>query len=329
MTELPKSGRVRRSHHRQEDAHLARGLDLPPPAPKRQCLFAGHCKMWQRADTKWMKQATFATGCSVWYALGNVRQDNPAAKCMCGLALPSRPHLMWNCPETEHKRIGLPHPTNRASERLLAIAVPEFPKAPATMDLCQTLAKVTDAFAKTDFRHGSCLVATDGSMLMDVAACALIFPGAGIEITAGLPGEDQTAFRAEARGNFAGPQRADAERKQQKAIQEAQKNQRAAAARLRKREEKLAKAQKKAEEQERARTERAAAAATRAAAASPSSRRRAPSPEEPTAKRHLRVVSANGLPTALRLFVFFKLLIVAHVDTVDALISLYNKLTLF
>lgn len=78
---------------------------------------------------------------------------------------------------------------------------------------------------------------------------------------------------------------ADAERKQQKAIQEAQKKQRAAAARLRKREEKLAKAQKKAEEQERARAERAAAAATRVAAASSSSRRRAPSPEEPTAKR--------------------------------------------
>ncbi|CAL1164381.1 unnamed protein product, partial [Cladocopium goreaui] len=41
---------------------------------------------------------------------------------------------------------------------------------------------------------------------------------------------------------------ADAERKQQKAIQAAQKKQRAAAAQLRKREEKLAKAQKKAEE---------------------------------------------------------------------------------
>ena len=45
------------------------------------------------------------------------------------------------------------------------------------------------------------------------------------------------------------PNRADAERKQQKAIQAAQKKQRAAAAQLRKREEKLAKAQKKAEEQ--------------------------------------------------------------------------------
>ena len=45
------------------------------------------------------------------------------------------------------------------------------------------------------------------------------------------------------------PNRADAERKQQKAIESVQKKQHVAAAQLRKREEKLAKAQKKAEEQ--------------------------------------------------------------------------------
>eukprot|EP00438_Fugacium_kawagutii_P032407 Skav234910 [mRNA] locus=scaffold840:823794:824564:- [translate_table: standard] len=104
---------------------------------------------------------------------------------------------MWNCPQTARKRIGLALPTNRAAERLLAVALPEFPKAPAATPPSRTLQKIVKAFASTEFRHGTCCVATDGSMQMDVAAYALVFPGAGIQITAGLPGEDQTAYRAE------------------------------------------------------------------------------------------------------------------------------------
>lgn len=34
-------------------------------------------------------------------------------------------------------------------------------------------------------------------ILIDVAAYAVVFPEVGIEITAGLAGKDQTAFRAE------------------------------------------------------------------------------------------------------------------------------------
>ena len=53
-------------------------------------------------------------------------------RCFCGREFPSRPHLMFQCPELESIRRdhGVGDPVDRAEERLLAVAVPEMPPPP-------------------------------------------------------------------------------------------------------------------------------------------------------------------------------------------------------
>ena len=60
---LSKCGRARRSLHRDGD-HLARSLDLAAPRLGSFILAEGHKKVWRSAQTKALRQAAMASGCS-------------------------------------------------------------------------------------------------------------------------------------------------------------------------------------------------------------------------------------------------------------------------
>ena len=200
--ELRQCGRVQTSYHREEELTLAQGLNLPAPAPLLQCFFAGHKKQWHKATTKWMRHASLAVGCSVWnsFPRQKLSRDNEAAKCMCGKLFPSRAHLMWNCEHTLSFRVGLQPPLNRAEERLLACPLPEYPPPPSVLDYEGLAEQIADVIRQRSDGGNTLFLATDGSAKCGVATCSVVIPDLHAVFASGIPGEDQSSFRAEVEG---------------------------------------------------------------------------------------------------------------------------------
>ena len=73
--------------------------------------------------------AAQVAGGSCWHAFPGRKLDeaSPEAACLCGLALASRPHLLWQCPATAENRKGLALPTTRVQERLWLLSLTKNP----------------------------------------------------------------------------------------------------------------------------------------------------------------------------------------------------------
>ena len=188
-------GRVRRKLHRP-DPSLPVGLDLPGPPRKFRFAFQGHKKVYDAAKTLAERRAALATGGTGWYHQAKQPQRRTAV-CFCSKLWPSRAHLMWTCPEFADARGGLPAPTNRAEERLLGQAIPEFPPAPALgvqkarPALAQLLRRAADE-AQHDL-----LFATDGSSEKGVGSWAVVCCSPADGAAGADSAEDQTPFRME------------------------------------------------------------------------------------------------------------------------------------
>ncbi|CAE7234662.1 unnamed protein product, partial [Symbiodinium sp. CCMP2456] len=119
--------------------------------------------------------------------------------CECGLACPSRPHLLWQCPGTASLRPRCAAPVNRCEERLLAKVVPEQPPPPAVVgrdDTIEALATQLDVL----FEDSATLyVGTDGSTVTEVGAWSVAVQG-GETFACGICAEDQSPYRAEVEG---------------------------------------------------------------------------------------------------------------------------------
>ena len=189
---LQRCGRVARSLHRSGE-HLARGLDLPGVPPGALTLFRGHCKHYEEFSRP-SRYAALVTGCSTWWLQGKLRLEAPLT-CRCGLAEPSRPHLLWVCEAFRH--LAPPGvPLNRVEERLLAKVVPEMPAPPVVLAVDEFLDSLAEEVLKLPAAPEGFLLATDGSCVTEVSAVAFAFLG-GDTCGLGVPGEDQTPFKAE------------------------------------------------------------------------------------------------------------------------------------
>eukprot|EP00435_Cladocopium_sp_Y103_P050304 s881_g15.t1 len=200
---LRKCGRVARSLHRvAADNNLAQGLVLDAP-PAGRCYFSGHQIVYEQAggDPAFRKVA-MATGASFWFfhAGQQIPVGDARTQCLCGQTFPSRPHLLWNCPSTQDLRQNIEPPSHRAEERLLAKVLPEYPGP--TQSLCAqpanphvSLLQALRVVLSADDPVVAC--ATDGSSKHSTAAWSVFIPGVGVQVAAGLAGEDQSSFRAE------------------------------------------------------------------------------------------------------------------------------------
>ena len=89
------------------------------------------------------------------------RTDKPVETvvCACGEALPSRDHLLWECPE---RGGGLPIPPVQKGCRRLLVPFTDGPRMATTTD-CQPPAQLVRIMSQQWVRHGKpFLVATDG-----------------------------------------------------------------------------------------------------------------------------------------------------------------------
>eukprot|EP00438_Fugacium_kawagutii_P013015 Skav219675 [mRNA] locus=scaffold3149:185132:187369:- [translate_table: standard] len=200
---LRSCGRVARSLHRVAvDNSLAQGLELGAPPPGR-CYFSGHQIVYEQAGgDPASRKVAMATGASFWFfhAGQQIPDGDVRAQCLCGQRLPSRPHLLWNCPSTQDLRQQIAPPSHRAEERLLAKVLPERPGP--VQSLCAeppdphvALLEALRVVLNADDPIVAC--ATDGSSKHFTAAWSVFVSGVGIHVAAGLPGEDQSSFRAE------------------------------------------------------------------------------------------------------------------------------------
>ncbi|CAE7739875.1 unnamed protein product [Symbiodinium sp. CCMP2592] len=166
---LVQCQRVHRDYHRTEPA-LARGGWLPPIANGTLCTFRGHCKHFAVCGA-FGRQLCLGHGCSGWdKAKRNGLEAIP--QCRCGLAEPSRPHLLWRCPEFTTLSAACGPPTTRLAERLLAVAVPEIPPAPPVLDPGEVLEDIAADIRLRWPPDGVLLLGTDGSAFDLVAAAA-------------------------------------------------------------------------------------------------------------------------------------------------------------
>ena len=199
IEELHKCGRIKQSLHRTETDNLAQGMTLPGPPARTQCLFNGHRQLWSGARDHVDHHTAFATGCSVWYAFRGQRPhgDDPQAQCKCGLTLPSRPHLVWTCPAFASCKLGLEVPQHRAEERLFAKCISAMPAAPPVPEYASVIDECVRSLNQHVPEESYLCIATDGSSSHDIAAFAIHFPTLNQQISSGIPGEDQSPFRAE------------------------------------------------------------------------------------------------------------------------------------
>ena len=196
--DLAQCSRVNRSLHRVGTNGLAQGADLPGPPAGAWCYMEGHRALLDTAGSWHEIKAALATGCSFWHTLGRTRMadDDARKRCLCGLAFPSRPHLVWQCQALRHCRAVVPMPVDRCQERLFAVALREAPAPRANLDwddLCEHLeASLAQAFTK------DCVaVATDGSAKLGTATFAIVLPEICSWFSCLLACEEQTPFRAE------------------------------------------------------------------------------------------------------------------------------------
>ena len=196
---LFSSARVRRSLRRPADLDfpLAQGLQLP--APERGFpTFGGHKLCALRAGSnRELFLASLAVGCNWWHFHRGSRAHRGAhlRQCACGGFTPSRPHLVWQCPETAVARAGVQLPADRAEERMFSRLIPERPPPPSGFD--PGIKPVLVNNMRQRLRDDPVLfIATDGSEIEGVAAFSILVPGYA-PLASGLDTEAQTAFRAE------------------------------------------------------------------------------------------------------------------------------------
>mmetsp|Transcript_42212 Transcript_42212/g.100601 ORF Transcript_42212/g.100601 Transcript_42212/m.100601 type:complete len:1314 (+) Transcript_42212:1316-5257(+) len=193
---LARCQRVHRDFHRTEPA-LARGGWLPPITNDTLCTFRGHCKRFAVCGA-FGRQLCLGHGCSGWDKAKRNGLD-AVPKCRCGLEEPSRPHLLWRCPEFTTLSSVCGPPTTRLAERLLAVAVPETPPAPPVLDAGELLEDLAADLRRRWTSGGSLLLGTDGSAFDQVAAASVAVEGGGT-FASGLQGEDQSSYKAELDG---------------------------------------------------------------------------------------------------------------------------------
>lgn len=193
--------RIRQSLHRQHAGNTATGLDLPGVPNSAMCQFKGHCQVFfaPGADLR-QRQSAQAAGTNFWsntYGM-QLQDDDPRMLCMCGLRVPSRPHLVWSCSHTAPDRENIPGPAHRVEERILAKVTPEFPAAPVEVDRNTHVNNILNAFTPTDDLPQVLHVAVDGSSKLDIGAWAIAFEHLPNAFVGGFCAEDQSPFRAEA-----------------------------------------------------------------------------------------------------------------------------------
>ena len=119
---------------------------------------------------------------------------------MCDRLHPSRPHLTWVCPHTQHLRQGLRLPVDRGEERLLAARCPEQPPAPPSIDLSDFHDSVVEDLRGLMGSHSVIYLATHDSETRTVGALAIaLSPGEAVR-AAGNGDEDQAPFKQELLG---------------------------------------------------------------------------------------------------------------------------------
>ena len=123
--------------------------------------------------------------------------DDSVKACMCGLSSPSRPHLLWNCDATADLRVSLAAPTNRLEQRMLGKTRRDLPPVVPVVDWPNVLEETEEALRRAFSAAPDVFVATDGSASHNTSAFAIVFPGLDVAVSAGVPSEDQSAFRAE------------------------------------------------------------------------------------------------------------------------------------
>ena len=195
---LEKCGRVAKSLHRPEAPGLAQGEDLPGPGPDTRCFFDGHRLLLETA-TGWRDiKAVFATGCSYWHAFGrtSVPEDDPRKRCKCGLLIPSRPHIVWNCSAFEACRKQVPAPRDRAQARLFAVVHVEEPKPLVPVDVPELMENL-DSLLSGAFDRATAFVATDGSAKHGAATLGIFIPECDQDFGMLVEGEEQTPYAAE------------------------------------------------------------------------------------------------------------------------------------
>ena len=201
-TALAEVCRVATSLHRPEDPALAQGIVLPKPAGHLALCARAHRQVFfAQGVSRQARQVCLGSGCSVWFQ--NAVQRRPKSqwhiRCFCGREFPSRPHLMFQCPELESIRRdhGVGDPVDRAEERLLAVAVPEMPPPPparpfpVARDGLVQLLQVALSGSPTLL-----LCASDGSAKDSVAGWAVAVESAGVSSSL-LETEDHLPFLAE------------------------------------------------------------------------------------------------------------------------------------
>ena len=88
------------------EPNIAQGLDLPGVPPGTMCRFAGHKETWGAMKSAALQHASLATACSFWLRR-RLRGHAVTELCLCGRLRPSRPHLVWACPDTEDLKDSL------------------------------------------------------------------------------------------------------------------------------------------------------------------------------------------------------------------------------
>ena len=189
--------RVRRRLHR-DDPSMARGLDLPAPSDVGDFYFEGH-HLVLAAEQRCTNLSAAGAGGSCWHynAGGSFEDMHPRWQCLCGLRLPSRPHITWCCPHTRHLREHISLPMDRAAERLLAKACPEQPPAPPAIDPDDLFDSLVDALSCIMRDRAVVYLATDGSEDQTVGAYAVALAPGNFSCSTGNGDEDQTPFKQE------------------------------------------------------------------------------------------------------------------------------------
>lgn len=196
---LSNCSRITRDRRRAHEPDLAQGILLPALRRGARCLFQGHCLHFKAAAENLEIQSALVSGCTCWkYSPPGQRlcREDPRARCMCGDFLPSRPHLVWQCEGTSECRRGVAQPTTRVEERLLARELDECPGPPPVIS--EAFESTVAAIQSGLVEHATLHVATDGSSADAIAASACFVAETDSTAAWGVPGQDQSPFRAEA-----------------------------------------------------------------------------------------------------------------------------------
>ena len=193
-----KCGRVQKRYHR-EGQDLAQGLDLPPPSPGDRFLFKGHGSAFKETNGRTQRQAAVGTGASTWFlnAGGNFDAQHERWKCLCGKSYPSQAHLAWVCSSMSDIRGNIRMPSNRAEERLQAVAVPELPPATPGIAQDELVEEVAASLRQALEHHPEVMIAADGSSKEDIGGFGVVVHSSEYVHSSGDGSEDQDPFRQE------------------------------------------------------------------------------------------------------------------------------------